>query len=31
MAAAAADHRAVARTLRLGLGRGRWRALGGAG
>jgi CelD/BcsL family acetyltransferase involved in cellulose biosynthesis len=31
MAAAAADHRAVARTLRVGLGRARWRALGGAG
>ncbi len=31
LAAAAKDHQALARTLRAGLGRARWRALGGAG
>lgn len=31
IAAAAADHGALARTLRVGLGSARWRALGGAG
>ena len=31
IAAAAADHGALAGTLRVGLGRARWRALGGAG